>query len=196
MDSQTQLKSNKHSAQLLVGSERAKQPPPTQGKIYGWVFFEVAPFVCLSSGNTHFGGPPTDGHPHIISPNPQRPWYLPAPFGGSDVFHGPFGFQENWSCSVCCIFFALMILRGRGQLIRLLAIHVSRNLRGMCHASHTVDDEILHHLRDTKKMIPLSIPTNNGFPWFQSGAKWILQPSTVCIPKLGHSPWLEGGLPK
>ena len=37
-------------------------------------------------------------------------------------------------------------------------------------------DEILH-LRSPGMMIPL-IPTNTGFPWCQSGAKWIL--STVC----------------
>ena len=31
-------------------------------------------------------------------------------------------------------------------------------------------DEILHHLRNPGMMIPLSILTNNGFPWSQSGA--------------------------
>ena len=27
-------------------------------------------------------------------------------------------------------------------------------------------------------MIPLQIPRDDGFPWFPSGANWILQPST------------------
>ena len=31
-------------------------------------------------------------------------------------------------------------------------------------------DEILHYLRNPGMMIPLQISTNNGFPWFPSGA--------------------------
>ena len=34
-------------------------------------------------------------------------------------------------------------------------------------------DEILHHPRSPRMMIPLSIPTQNGFPWFQSGAGFV-----------------------
>ena len=41
-------------------------------------------------------------------------------------------------------------------------------------------DEILHHPRNPGMMIPLQIPTNNGFSWFQSGAGF--RPSTVCLP--------------
>ena len=46
-------------------------------------------------------------------------------------------------------------------------------------------DKILHHLRNPRMMIGVSIPTNNGFPWFQSGAGFL--PSTVCWP-LRQSP--------
>ena len=42
----------------------------------------------------------------------------------------------------------------------------------------TVDGRILHHLRNPGMMIPIQIPTNNGFSWFQSGAGF--RPSTVC----------------
>ena len=38
-------------------------------------------------------------------------------------------------------------------------------------------DEILHHLRSSGMMIPLHLPTNNGFPWSQSDAGF--RPSTV-----------------
>ena len=38
-------------------------------------------------------------------------------------------------------------------------------------------DEILHHPRDPGMIIPLQIPANNGFPWYQSGAGFC--PSTV-----------------
>ena len=41
-------------------------------------------------------------------------------------------------------------------------------------------DRILHHLRNPRMMIPLYIPTNNGFPLFQSGAGF--RPSTVSPP--------------
>ena len=34
-------------------------------------------------------------------------------------------------------------------------------------------DEIRRHLRQPRMMIPLQIPTNNDFLWFESGAKWI-----------------------
>ena len=59
--------------------------------------------------------------------------------------------------------------------------------------SGTVDpipwmDEILHHLRNPGRMIPLEIPTKNAFPWFQSGAGF--RPSTVSInPSLS----IQGG---
>ena len=39
-------------------------------------------------------------------------------------------------------------------------------------------DKILHHLRFPKMMNPPQIPTNNGCPWFRSGAGFC--PSTVC----------------
>ena len=43
--------------------------------------------------------------------------------------------------------------------------------------THTVDGQILHHLRNPGMMISLRIPTNRGFPWFPRGAGF--RPSTV-----------------
>ena len=42
-------------------------------------------------------------------------------------------------------------------------------------------DEILHHLKIPGTMVPLKIPTNNAFLWFQSGAGF--RPSTVVLDK-------------
>ena len=50
-------------------------------------------------------------------------------------------------------------------------------------------DKILHHLRIPGMMIPPQIPTNNGFPWFRSGAKWILSiHSRVSATNQRHGP--------
>ena len=52
-----------------------------------------------------------------------------------------------------------------------------KEVRGARIHGKTVDGRILHHLRHPGLMFPLSMPTNNGFPWFQSGAG--LRPATV-----------------
>ena len=50
-------------------------------------------------------------------------------------------------------------------------------------------DEILQHLKNHRMMIPLYMPTNNGFPWFSSGAEF--RPSTVRL--IGELPVIDLG---
>ena len=57
------------------------------------------------------------------------------------------------------------------------SIYLSRN---------TVNGRILHHLRNSRMLIRLQIPTNHDFSWFQSGAGF--RPATVPI-ETGRPAW-------